>query len=441
MGAVQHARVPVHSLKSAGGCASYRRMTRRSWLGAAGGASFLGFLNPALLEAARSKRGRTADSVILLWMSGGMSHIDTFDPQPGEDVGGPFEAISTTADGISISEHLPRLAKSFKHLSLIRSMTSNEADHDRATYLMHTGYAPIASIKHSPFGSIVAKYKGPSEEDPNLPPYVSIGIDWAAGYLGPRYAPYYIGNPNQGDANLVFPWGMAARRYNTRLEMLQEFDKSFTAKRRQNEQLNAYAEHFNAALLMMRPQTAKVFDLDAEPIPVREAYGATSGFGQGCLLARRLVQTGVRFVEVQNGGWDTHQDNFTRVSEKSAELDTAVSTLIEDLRRNDLFDRTVVVLASEFGRTPTINGNEGRDHYPRVWSTVIGGGGIQPGRLIGKSDKGQAVADNPVRVGNLHATLCKALGIDATQTNHSPDGRPFRIIKDTDAKPIDALFV
>jgi hypothetical protein len=417
-------------------------MTRRQLLGraiGAGGAAFLGLLDPAILFAKPRKGPRKAESVILLWMGGGMSHIDTFDPQPGSDIGGPIQAIATTAEGIRISQYLPRLAREFKHLSLIRSVTGSEFDHDRATYVLHTGYPPLSSMKHSTLGSVVAKYMGPPHDE-CLPPYVSIGIDWAAGYLGPKYAPYYVGAAQQANANLVVPQGLGQERFNDRLKLLKEFDKSFNRLHVGDAAMAAYAQSYSAALLMMRPQTAKVFNLDDEPQAVREAYGAKSGFGQGCLLARRLVQAGVRFVEVALGGWDTHQENFPRVEQLSGELDVAASTLIQDLHGKGLLERTILLVASEFGRTPTINGNGGRDHWPRVWSAVIGGGGLQGGRLIGRSDRGQEVADRPIRVGELHATICEALGIDFTQTNHSPEKRPFRIVKDESAAPIKELF-
>ncbi len=426
------------------GCDSYRRMTRREWLrrslGAAGGASFLGLLDPGVLFASGTNDARTAESVIVLWMGGGMSHIDTFDPQPGTDHGGPYAAIKTGIDGIQISEHLPRIASCLQDLSIIRSTTSNEFDHSRATYEMHTGYVPIASIQHSAIGSNVAKYKGRSPKDDRLPPYVSIGIDWAAGYLGPKYAPYYIGRANAADSNLTPPPGIGERRFKSRLKLLQDLDRSFHNKHRRAEVLAEYAEHYSAALQMMRPRTAKVFDLDDEPAALREAYGADSSFGQGCLLARRLVQAGVRFAEVSFGGWDTHQNNFDAVKDKSLELDVAFSTLIQDLKQKGLLEKTVVILTSEFGRTPRINGNQGRDHHPRVWSTLIGGGGLRSGVVVGKSDAGKEVADRPVRVGDLHATLCKSLGIDHAQTNYSADRRPFRIVKDESAGPIRELF-
>lgn len=426
------------------GCESYQRMTRREWvrrsLGAAGGAGLLGLLDPRILFAAGDSKEKTADSVIVLFMAGGMSHIDTLDPQPGTDVGGPFGTIETGIEGVSISEHLPLAARQLKHLSIIRSTTSNEFDHSRASYELHTGYVPLASMQHSTIGSIVAKHKGRSPRDERLPPYVSIGIDWAAGYLGPKYAPYYIGNPREGDANLAPPAGIGRERFDARLRLLRELDKSFKQKHRRAGVLDDYAEHYNAALLMMRPKTAKVFDLDAEPMALREAYGVESGFGQGCLLARRLVEAGVRFVEVSLGGWDTHQDNFEIVKNKCMELDRAFSTLMQDLRDRRLLDRTVVILTSEFGRTPRINGNNGRDHHPRVWSTLIGGGGLNAGQCIGRSDQGHEVADRAVRVGDLHATLCRALGIDYTKSNYSAEKRPFRIVKDENAEPIEELF-
>lgn len=428
---------------SCNGCQNYLALSRRQWLRramGAGGAAFLGLLRPELLYAAPKNKSRTADSVILLWMGGGMSHIDTFDPQPGSEIGGPFAAIKTGIDGVTISEHLPRLAKALGGLSVIRSMTGNEFEHDRATYQMHTGYAPLASMKHSTLGSVVAKYKGANSRDENLPPYVSIGIDWAAGYLGPKYAPYFVGDPGMADANLCAPNGIGQQRFDDRLRLLHEFDKGFKKKHPRDAAIAAYAQYYNAALLMMRPQTAKVFDLDDEPMPLREAYGAESGFGQGCLLARRLVQAGTRFVEVAFGGWDTHQDNFETVATKSAELDIAVGTLMEDLRSKGLFERTIVLLTSEFGRTPNINGNQGRDHFPQVWSTLIGGGGLKAGQVIGKSDAGRAVAERAVRVGDLHATLCKALGIDYADVNYSDEKRPFRIVKDEAAGPVVELF-
>lgn len=426
------------------GCDSYRRMTRRQWLartlGAAGGASFLGMLDPRILSAAPPRKDRKADAVILLWMAGGMSHLDTLDPQPGLEIGGPFEAIATSIDGVMFSEHLPRLAKELKHLSIIRSTTSNEFDHDRASYLMHTGYEVLPSMKHSTLGSIVAKNREQGRPDENLPPYVSIGIDWAAGYLGPKYAPYYIGAAEGAVRNLHMPSGIGEQRFGDRLKLLHELDRGFRRRYPKNPALEAYAEHYNAALLMMRPKTAKVFNLDEEPDRVRMAYGARSGFGQGCLLARRLVQAGVRFVEVALPGWDTHQNNFDTVREKCLELDIAVTSLLSDLRAKGLYDRTVVVLTSEFGRTPRINGSQGRDHYPQVWSTLIGGGGIAAGKVVGGSDAGQAVADRAVRVGDLHATICHALGIDVGQINYSDEKRPFRVVREEWAGPILNLF-
>lgn len=425
------------------GCDGYRRLTRRQLLGRAvegGGACFLGLLTPRILYARPDAKSRhTADSIIILWMGGGMSHLDTFDPQPGADHGGPFEAIATAAEGIRISEHLPRIAEQFKHLSLIRTMTSNEADHGRATYLMHTGYPQVPSMQHSTLGSIAAQQLGRGAKDPNLPPYVNVGISWAAGYLGPKYAPFEIGNPDNAMMDMRYHRDVGAERFENRLRLVDALDRSFRTKHPKNAAMAGYAHAYNAALLMMRPETAGVFDLRREPDRIRQAYGLRDAFGQGCLLARRLVENGVRFVEVALGGWDTHQQNFTQVEALSARLDEAVSTLIQDLRSRGLYERTMIVLASEFGRTPRINEQSGRDHYSQCWSAVVGGGGVRGGRIVGRSDKGRAVDARPVQVGELHATICHALGIDAAKKNYS-DGRPFRVVKDENAKPIAELF-
>lgn len=424
------------------GCTGYQQMTRRQALGRlveGGGACFLGLLTPELLYG-QPKDKRTADAVILLWMGGGMSHIDTFDPQPGAEWGGKFKAIKTAAEGIQVSEHFPLLARQFKDLSVIRSMTSNEADHGRATYLMHTGYPVLPSMQHSTLGSITAKaLQTLPRKDSALPPYVNIGSTWAAGYLGAKYAPFEIGNPSYAMQDMAFHNGVDEPRMRRRLQLTDTFDRSFRSRHPNNDTIKSYAVAYNAALQMMRPQTAGVFDLSREPEPIREAYGMRDFFGQGCLLARRLVEHGVRFVEVSMGGWDTHQQNFTAVERLSNSVDVAVSTLLQDLKSKGLFERTMVILTSEFGRTPRINDQEGRDHFSQVWTTVIGGGGVQGSRIIGRSDKGRAVDRQPVRVGELHASICQAMGIDYTQKN-TGDGRPFRIVKDENAKPVEDLF-
>ncbi len=423
------------------GCDDYQQMTRRRFMGASlgtGVASFLGLANPQLLFGALGAR-RTAESVILLWMAGGQSHIDTWDPKPGTPTGGPFEAIETAAKGIQIAQHLPLIARQFKDVSLIRSLTSREGSHERATYQMHTGYAPLGSFQHSTIGSVVAKMADTHGMD--LPPYVSIGGDtWPAGHLGRAYAAFRVGNPQEPTQNLDFHHGVDAQRFQKRLALLGQLDRQFASGRAGADVVKAYAEHYQAAYDLMRSRDVSAFDLSNEPQAVRARYGMTF-FGQGCLLARRLVQKKVRFVEVSLGGWDTHNNNFETVERNCATLDQALSALIEDLRIKELLARTVVLLCSEFGRTPTINGNNGRDHWPRVWSAVIAGGGIVGGRIIGASTPdGAEVASDPVTVSGLHATLCKCLDLDAKAVHYAPDGRPIRVLQDASGQPPAALF-
>ena len=422
------------------GCNDYC-LTRRQFLHAASGggaAGFLGLIDPAIVWG-QSGPLATADTIILLWMGGGQSHLDTWDPKPGTDSGGPFETIQSAVDGIRIGEHLPLVAREFTNLSIVRSLTSREGSHERATYLMHTGHRPLGSIQYSTLGSIVTKMKG--RGDPHLPPYVTIGGQtWPAGYLGSKHAAFHIADPINPARDLDYHDGVDAQRFNQRLKLLKRFDRKFEQQHRGKAVIEAYADHYQAAYELMRSPAVSAFDLSREPALIRERYG-DSFFGQGCLLARRLAQVKTRFVEVTLPGWDTHQDNFESVKRLSADLDRAFSALLADLRQRDLLDRTLVVLCSEFGRTPQINADQGRDHWPRVWSSVLGGGGIVGGRVVGASTAGgEEVADRPCEIGELHATICKCLDIDPTKSNDTPEGRPIRVVEDVNHKPIAELL-
>lgn len=423
------------------GCREYNDLTRRGFLGLAGGAgaaSLLGLISPTLLFA-KSGPKATSKHVIILWMNGGQSHIDTWDPKPKTDTGGPFEPIKTAVRGIQISEHLPRLAKQFKDISLIRSLTSKEGSHQRAQYLLQTGYLPVGSFQHSTLGSTIWKMMG--KVNPDLPAYVNIGNRaWPAGHLGSQFAGYHIPDPKRATDNVDYHRGITLKRFDRRLKLLRGLDRDFADQHEKDEIIAAYANHYQSAYEMMHSKSVRAFDLSQEPAAMRDSYGTTF-FGQGCLLARRLIQTGVRVVQVTLSGWDTHQENFERVAELSQTLDQAVSALITDLRRRDLLDRTLLVLCGEFGRTPKINDNLGRDHWPRVWSAMIAGGGISGGRVIGKTtDGGEEVAEDPVQVGELHATICKCMDIDPMAKNFTSDGRPIRVVKNVMHYPIDGLF-
>jgi hypothetical protein len=423
------------------GCAEFNLLSRRRFLGLSAGfsaGSLLGLLSPELLYGARGP-GAKADSVILLWMNGGQSHLDTWDPKPGTATGGPFTAIPTAVKGIHVGQHLPLIAAEFKHLSLIRSLTSKEASHERAQYLMHTGYEPLGSFQHATLGSTVWKMRGAANRE--LPAYVTIGPQgYAAGHLGTEYAPYQITAPERSTENVDYHRSVDNRRFARRMDLLRALDKPFARRFGREEVIKAYADYYNAAHRMMHSPAVRAFDLTREPQAVRERYGTTF-FGQGCLLARRLTESGVRFVEVALNGWDTHEDNFERVAGLCRELDQAMSALIADLRAKDRLHQTLIVLCGEFGRTPAINGNLGRDHWSRVWSAVLGGGGITGGRLIGESSPGgEEVARDPVQVGELHATICKCLDIDPAALNDAADGRPIRIVRNVMHAPILGLL-
>ena len=423
------------------GCESYRRLTRRAFLGSAGAAgagAMLGFWNPRLLWAAADPSAQ-ADSVIFLWMSGGQSHVDTWDPKPGTPQGGPFQALETAVSGIRISEHLPRIARWFADVALIRSLTGKEGNHERATYQMHTGRLPGGSSQYSTLGSVAVHEL--VQGTPALPPYVTInGNRWPAGHLGSAWGAFHVGNATEAARDLTHHHSVDGRRFNRRVQLLRRLDRPFARAHQRAEVIQAYADHYDAAFRLMKSPEAKVFDLALEKDAVREAYGITP-FGQGCLLARRLVRAGVRFVEVTLGGWDTHDDNFKRVAEQSAILDRALATLLDDLRDKDLLHRTLVVLCSEFGRTPIINARSGRDHWPRVRSALLAGGGIAGGRVVGASTAdGGEVRDRSVQIDDLQATICYLLGLNARKKIYGTDNRPIRIIERRGAAPVAELL-
>ena len=398
-------------------------------------AGAIGFLGMNLVDMLRStvlaapSDMAQCDSVILLWLAGGPSHIDTWDPKPGQSTGGPFKAINTSATGIQLSEHMPTVARNMKYCSLIRSMSSKEGAHERATYEMHTGYKPLASIGHPSIGSLVVQQKG--KKNPEIPAYVSVGnASFGAGFLGSQFAPFYIGDINNPDRNLVFPKGVDDARFKRRVDMLKEVDKEFSHQDRDNT-VKEYANYYRDAIKMMYSSSVDAFNLKGaggEKPETIKAYG-DNNFGRSVLMARRLVERGVRFVECSLGGWDNHQKCFDAVEKNLNTLDPALGNLIEDLNARGLLKRTMVVCTGEFGRTPKINANDGRDHYPRCFSTFVAGGGIKQGFVYGKSNEtGAEPKENPVTIGDLHGTIFEALGVDYTKENQTPQGRPIRVV-------------
>jgi uncharacterized protein (DUF1501 family) len=391
--------------------------------------------------------------------------MDTFDLKPGHANGGPIKEIQTRAPGLKISQHLPKLAEFGDRLAVIRSMSTKEADHGRASYLMRTGYLPQGAIQYPALGALVAKENG--AKDAPLPSFVSIGpyrffnpAAYGPGFLGPAYAPLVVADGGQvfqqrGQASydaalkvqdIDLAAGVDQAHANTRLDLLQEMQKEFAA-RHPGAATASHVTAYERAVRLMRSEASKAFSLEDEPAAVRDAYGR-SLFGQGCLVARRLIERGVPFVEVTlagiNGqqafGWDTHAQNFDNVRRLCEVLDPAWATLMKDLKERGLLDSTLIVWMGEFGRTPKINQNQGRDHWANSWSVALAGGGIKGGQAYGKtSADGTTVEENPTSVGDLMATICLALGIDPTRQNQSNIGRPIRIA-DREAKPIKEIL-
>jgi hypothetical protein len=441
-------------------------LSRRDWfkLTAAGvvGYSSSGWLEVLAAHAAGNpKRTR---SCILLWMNGGPSQNDTFDLKPGHPNGGPYKEIATAVPGIRISEHLPKLAKQMDRMVLVRSMNTKEGDHGRATFLMRTGYLPQGPIDYPSIGALVAKELGTDTCD--LPSFVSIApyrffnpAAYGSGFLGPRYAPLIVGEstpqfgPQQANSyeqhlkvqDLEKASHVTLPQVDARIDLLRGMESDFVARHPGVAPLS-HQMAYNRAVRLMRSEASKAFNLDEESASLRDAYGRNQ-FGQGCLLARRLVERGVPFVEVtlsgvagDPAGWDTHVQNFEAVKRLSQVLDPAWGTLLQDLKGRGLLDTTLLVWMGEFGRTPKINKQGGRDHFPNAWSTVLAGGGVRGGRVVGRtSTDGMTIEDRPVTVPNFLATVCQALGIDGSKQNVSNLGRPIRIVDKT-AQPIQEIL-
>lgn len=406
-------------------------------------------------------------SCILLWMSGGPSQMDTFDLKPGHENGGPFKEIETSVPGIRISEHLPQLAKQMEHMALIRSMSTKEGDHSRGTFLMRTGYLPQGPVQYPTLGSIISKELG--QADAELPNFVSVSPyrflapgAFGPGFLGPEHAPLVVGSGNPGVVpqpggsptdyadslkvqNMSPPGGVTDAQFDARLDLLGSLERDFQSSR-QAQGPESHQATYRQAVKMMRSEARKAFDLEEEPAELRDRYGRTQ-FGQGCLLARRLVERGVPFVEVslsaaggQALGWDTHIENFDNVRRLSEVLDPGWATLMADLKDRGLLDSTLIIWMGEFGRTPKINANNGRDHFPVAWTSVLAGGGIKGGQVVGKTaDSGMKVEERPVVVADLLATVCLALGLDPLKQNMSNIGRPIRLA-DPEANPLYELL-
>ena len=404
------------------------------------------FDSPALAAdaAVKSAGGGKAKNVIYLYMSGGMTHIDTFDPKPDapREYRGPVEAISTKADGIQLGHCLPLLAKHTDKIALIRSMTTTQGAHAQGKYMMHTGYAPRGTISHPSSGSWVSKLAGRINDE--LPSFVLVGggnRHPGGGFFEPEFGPLPIGDPAKGLRNVERRSDTTDASLRRQMDLRKELDHDFdTRYHKGHKAVRAYNEVYDSALTMMHSKDLEAFDLSKESEDTRAAYG-TERFGQGVLLARRLVERGVRFVEVEYGGFDWHADNFEQMEEKIPVLDQALAALLGDLKASGKLDSTLVVVATEFGRTPKIvDGKAGRNHYPKAFSALMAGGGIKGGEVYGATDETASnVVENPVNAKDFNATIAFAMGLPHELPIMSPTKRPFRM-GGLDGQPITDLF-
>ena len=383
-------------------------------------------------------RKNPAKNIIYLYMNGGMTHLDTFDPKPGAETQGPVQAIDTSANGVQISEYLPQLAKQIDKVVLVRSLSSTQGAHERGRYLMRTSYTQRGTIRHPALGAWMLRLSG--RHNKSLPGNVRIGGDSrhpGAGFMEAEFSPLPIGNPTAGLQNSKLARGTTQSQFDSRLALSNALDQEFRDRFNQKK-VRSYNDAYDDAVRLMTSVELEAFNIYREPEPVRIAYG-DNPFGQGVLLARRLVENNVRFVEVTLGGWDTHQSNFVRVPERTDLLDRALGTLLGDLEDRGILDETLVVVASEFGRTPTINQNAGRDHYPRAFSGLIAGGGIQGGQVYGSTDeKGEEVADDLLAVPDFNATIAYGLGLPLRKIVKSASRRPFTVAHK--GEPVTQLY-
>jgi uncharacterized protein (DUF1501 family) len=428
------------------GTTDRRHFLKHAAAGAAVSLPGLSFLADLRVRAAEMKKKQK--SLIILWMSGGPTTIDLWDMKPGTTNGGDHRPKPTAASGVEITEHLPIVASQFKHLSIVRSLSTTEGDHARGTFLMNHGRRPDPLVAYPSIGSILAYYQAMDVEamkNADLPAFISVGgTRGDAGFLGMKYAPFTVQNAGQPPENVASP--VNDLRTARRAALFNSLETSFTSGVPMDA-AKAHKEVYEKALNMVVSTRKNVFNLDTEvdgrtPIPMalKEEYGAAgqgaNAFGRAALLARKLVEAGTAAVQIELGGWDNHQNIFpTLANQRLPVLDKAMGTLVKDLDQRGKLKDTVIVWMGDFGRTPRINQNAGRDHYPRAWSVVVGGGNIKGGIAYGATDpNGTEVVDKKVDILGLYATLYKGLGIDPTpETNASVRdnlGRPYYIAGD-----------
>ncbi len=432
--------------------------TRRDLL-RVGGLTAFGLTLPNLLRAQSlpkatpqnsnqntNQKSKRETACILLWMGGGPSHIDTFDPKPDapQEFRGTFGVVETNVKGIRISDQLPKLAKQMDKFSILRSVTSPDATHETATHYLLTGYPFNPAVEYPGYGSVVAREKGFQN---GMPPYAMFGgmpnNHGGGGYMGATYNPFVIGgDPNNAAFRVddIAPPDASMIRMDRRRALRGALDDWQRNKETSSKSMQAHDEFYQRAYgLVTSPVAKKAFNIKEEADKVRDAYGRTN-FGQACLLARRMVEAGVRCVSINYNGWDTHQDNFTSLKNGLLPpLDQGYSALLADLHDRGMLDTTLVVWMGEFGRTPRINSSAGRDHWSGAISVCMGGGGVKTGQVVGSStEHGDYPKERPLRVEDVAATIYTALGINTDRTYMSPQERPIKVTND--GTPISELI-
>ncbi|HEX5271076.1 MAG TPA: DUF1501 domain-containing protein [Gemmataceae bacterium] len=398
--------------------------SRRGFLGGLAAGALGAGLGTLARPAVAADLARAQKRVLLVWLNGAVSQLETWDPKPGTDTGGPFRAIATSAPGVHVCELLPHTAKQMHRLALVRGVNTAEDDHGKGAVIMQTGRRPEPRSEYPHLGSVMAKLLG--DEDSPLPGYVHVtpraggGSGKDSAFLGPKYASVALPDGRPPD-NLLRPDALGEAADRARNDLRRRADDRFLARRRTAE-TEAYTQTFEQAARVM--QKRGVFDLAKESAALRDRYGAHD-FGRHCLLARRLLEAGVTFVKLTHTNYDTHHENFDFHIEQVGEFDRSFATLIDDLHQRGLLATTLVIVAAEFGRTPKINRNYGRDHWSRAWSVALGGCGIKGGAVAGKTNaNGTAVTDREVNAGHLFHTYFRALGLNPKR-NHYPQGQPI----------------
>ena len=400
-----------------------------------GGASASWFSSAEAAEAiaaAQAQGNGKAKNVIYLYMAGGMTHIDTFDPKPDapSEYRGPIKAISTNVDGIQLGQHLAKTAKHADKIALIRSMSSTQGAHSQGNYHIHTSYTERAAITHPSLGSWANKLD-PNRLKGTLPPFVTVHSGNGhpgAGFFEPKVAPLPIGDATKGLQNAKRRNNVSEAAFNRQIALRTKLDEGFSSKFKKGQRgIRAYDEMFNSAVSLMKSKDLEAFDLSKESPDTLAAYG-TEKFSKGVLLARRLVEHGVRFVEVQYGGFDWHSNNFTKADEMLPVLDQAYAALLTDLEQRGLLESTLIVIATEFGRTPKIDSDAGRNHFPKAFSFALAGAGIKGGTVYGETDKTASnVITEKTSAADFNATIAAAMGLSHDQILYSPNKRPFKM--------------